>query len=308
MPTILQSDKLATLSLGSAASFGLNLPAYLDPMAFAAAYSMRKVRQAYSGYALNAYNTTSGAEAYVAFDSYRVTASSLITVFTAGTSGYTIGQTMTLATFAGSDTVVVGKWYDQSGNGRDLSCVGGVGANYPTLYASGVMQVQNGIPVLVFDGVNDYLQVAFARTQPHVMVAGCVTPGANGSGYGQIWSASNAGATDDAANLLCVTPNATKRSIYGGATIGDGADDSNGQLRVYATCYNGASSKLYVNGTQVATGNAGALNPIDLRVGKSWNNSTTTGTNLKLWELLLPSDATTDLAVLSRNLLNFWGL
>ncbi len=57
-------------------------------------------------------------------------------------------DTTSLATFAGSETVVVTKFYDQSGNGRDL--VQATGANQPRIVNAGTYD-----GFLRFDGTND---------------------------------------------------------------------------------------------------------------------------------------------------------
>ena len=60
-----------------------------------------------------------------------------------------------LSTFAGSNTCVVSKWYDQSGNGDHMTQT--TQANMPTIVSSGTIIKQGGKPAVRFDGSNDAL-------------------------------------------------------------------------------------------------------------------------------------------------------
>jgi hypothetical protein len=64
-----------------------------------------------------------------------------------------------LSGFIGGGTGSVSKWYDQSGNARDL--VQPAATSQPQ-----VMQLSNGLPGLVFDGSDDVLALVFTLTQP----------------------------------------------------------------------------------------------------------------------------------------------
>lgn len=56
--------------------------------------------------------------------------------------------------WAGSDSVYVKTWYDQSGNGRDVTQL--AGASQPRLYNAGVLETMNSQPCIYFDN-NDLL-------------------------------------------------------------------------------------------------------------------------------------------------------
>ena len=98
------------------------LPA--DVASAAAAYSLRKVRSAYTGNAVQIRRTSDNVEVDVAFDANgEVSTSSAITNVTEETSGSSEGSTTatTLGDFiSGTDAAVV-TWYDQSGNGEDAT-------------------------------------------------------------------------------------------------------------------------------------------------------------------------------------------
>lgn len=66
-------------------------------------------------------------------------------------------------TAAVSNADVIGAWADQSGNGRDA--LQGTTANKPTLR----LGVLNSLPIIRFDGINDFLQAAYPDVaQPYV--------------------------------------------------------------------------------------------------------------------------------------------
>jgi hypothetical protein len=145
----------ANLTVTSSASFLLDL----YPNA-AAAYSLRKLRSAYTGSAIRVRASTSGAEGDVGFDvNSTISASSTVTVTAVGASGLSIGQQVTFSTFwnagGSNQNVFVTTWYDQSGNAQNATQT--TQASQPRIVNSGVVQLTNSKPSLYFDGVNDFL-------------------------------------------------------------------------------------------------------------------------------------------------------
>lgn len=93
----------------------------LYPSAYAA-WSLRKLRGAYSGAAIQVTRTSDSATQDIGF----------------------VGEdldTSALTTFIGANTGVVSIWYDQSGNGRDISISS---ALRPTIVSSGTLQTLSG--------------------------------------------------------------------------------------------------------------------------------------------------------------------
>jgi hypothetical protein len=78
------------------------------------AYSLRKMRNNYNGYALRVRRSTDNAEADVEFDSTMkiVTNNSMVTVAIPG-GGLTIGRTLRYSQFSNNATMYVSIWYDQ---------------------------------------------------------------------------------------------------------------------------------------------------------------------------------------------------
>lgn len=102
----------------------------------AAAYSLRKLRTAYTGSAIRVRRASDNAEQDIGFAN-NVLDTSTLTSFCSGTNGF------------------VKTWYDQSGNGYDATQ--GTAANQPQIVSSGSVLTTNGKPSASFDGINDSL-------------------------------------------------------------------------------------------------------------------------------------------------------
>ncbi|MBN8540671.1 MAG: fibronectin type III domain-containing protein [Deltaproteobacteria bacterium] len=104
----------------------------------AAVYSTRLAVLGYTGSAIRVRHGTNNAQANVAFDtSGAVSASSVVTITAAGTSGYSIGQTMAFSTFYSAATVFVVDWYDQTGNLR--TATQSTAGNQPRIVSAGTI-------------------------------------------------------------------------------------------------------------------------------------------------------------------------
>ncbi|WP_344824217.1 hypothetical protein [Rurimicrobium arvi] len=124
------------------------------------AYSVRKLRKGYTGYAIRVRRSGGGSgagspEGDVAFDGNGVvSAGSVITITKAG-GGYSVGNTTTFSTFYGASTsynVFVTIWYDQSGNGNNAAQT--TGSAQPQIVSSGVLLQENGMATLEFSGAH----------------------------------------------------------------------------------------------------------------------------------------------------------
>lgn len=102
----------------------------------AAAYSVRKLRTAYTGSAIRVRRSSDNAESDIGF------------------SGGNL-DTTSLTSFCGSSNGFVTTWYDQSGNGLNVTQT--TAANQPQIVSSGSVILQNSKPAIYFDGINDVL-------------------------------------------------------------------------------------------------------------------------------------------------------
>jgi hypothetical protein len=104
-----------------------------------AAYSLRKLRTPYSGAAIRVRRSSDNTETNIGFDSSGNLDIVTLLAFCSGTNGF------------------VTTWYDQSGNGRDVTQ--STGANQPQIVSSGSVTLENSKPTANFDGSNDLLTI-----------------------------------------------------------------------------------------------------------------------------------------------------
>jgi hypothetical protein len=108
----------------------------------AAAYSLRKLRTAYSGYAIRVRRSSDNTSQDIGFDA----------------NGNL--DTTSMLSFVGAGTGFVSIWYDQSGNALDA--VQASSSWQPQIIISGVLNTYNGKPSVKFDGVDDFIQSPYA--------------------------------------------------------------------------------------------------------------------------------------------------
>jgi hypothetical protein len=109
----------------------------------AAAYSLRKLRSAYTGSAIRVRRSSDNAEQDIGF------------------SGGNL-DTTALTSFCGAGNGFVTTWYDQSGNGNNSAQ--STAANQPQIVSSGSVILINGKPSLLFDGTNDGMNLTSSIT------------------------------------------------------------------------------------------------------------------------------------------------
>jgi hypothetical protein len=100
------------------------------------AVSVRKLRAAYTGSAIRVRRSSDNAEQDIGFSGTDLDTGAL-TTFCASTNGYIV------------------RWYDQSGNGNDVTQ--GTGVDQPQIVSGGSVLTTNGKPSAFFDGTNDFM-------------------------------------------------------------------------------------------------------------------------------------------------------
>jgi hypothetical protein len=113
------------------------LPLLLDTYPAAAAYSLRKLRTAYTGAAIRVRRSSDNAEQDVGFS--------------AG-----VLDTVSLLSFVGAGNGFVVTWYDQSGTGADATRAV-VASQQPKIVTYGTVEEKNLKPAILFDGSDDRL-------------------------------------------------------------------------------------------------------------------------------------------------------
>lgn len=151
-------------SRSSAPSAALLLDTY--PGA-AAAYSLRKLRTAYTGAAIRVRRSSDNTETDIGFN---------------GGGGL---DTTALTTFIGANNGFVTKWYDQSGNTRDATQ--STTTSQPKIVSSGVINLQGTKPAILFDGSTNSLFFSPALSVS-AMSNFSIFRNTKGGPVGRIWS------------------------------------------------------------------------------------------------------------------------
>jgi len=125
-----------------------------------AAYSFRRLKSSYTGKAVRVRRASDSAEADISMDSlikfkngnayYGVDGNSTATITSSGSSGLSVGSTLTFKTFFSGTSCYVKIWYDQSGNGKDLSQ--STTSYQPRIVNSGTLDSENFRPFIRFFG------------------------------------------------------------------------------------------------------------------------------------------------------------
>jgi trimeric autotransporter adhesin len=116
-------------------SYASAVPLLLDTYPAAAAYSLRKLRNGYTGAAIRVRRSSDNTEQDIGFVGVDL-------------------DTASLLSFVGAGNGFVTTWYDQQGS---FNVTQSTLANQPQIVASGVTIVRNGLPAVLFDGSNDRL-------------------------------------------------------------------------------------------------------------------------------------------------------
>ena len=104
----------------------------------AAAYSLRKLRTAYTGNAITVRRSSDNTSQNIGFDA----------------NGNL--DTTSLLSFVGAGNGFVSTWFDQSGSGRNATQA--TANNQPQIVSSGTISTLNGKPIITFNGTSQFLQ------------------------------------------------------------------------------------------------------------------------------------------------------
>jgi hypothetical protein len=192
----------------------------------AAAYSLRKLRTAYTGSAIRVRRSNDNTEQDIVF-----TASGDL-------------DTAALKTFIGANSGFVTTWYDQSGNARNITQT--TAANQPRIINAGIIERQNNNVVISFDGSNDRLtrSTGFTINQPVTYFS--VLRATTGFIF-QIRLSQNFSALQ-----------INVGSLFSGAQLLFSMNTTN--LNLFTSLFNTSSSQIFQNTISLATGNVANRN------------------------------------------------
>jgi hypothetical protein len=190
----------------------------------AVAYSVRKLRAAYTGSAIRVRRSSDNTESNIGFTALGNLDESALTTFCSGTNGF------------------VTTWYDQSGNARDVTQT--TAANQPQIVSSGSVINVNSKPSVRFQDITDLLRCTTATgtslNNSVATVGKFNTSGA--SSYGIFISIGNT----IGPCFAVTTNNSFVRTLYtSAAQATDGSGTTNQEI--WGTTTNSSGNKLWVN-------------------------------------------------------------
>jgi hypothetical protein len=226
-------------TVGATPFIGL-LDTYTDA---AAAYSVRKLRAAYTGSAIRVRRSSDNTEQDIGFD------------------GNGNLDESALTTFVGANNGFVTTWYDQSGNSRNATQSTAV--NQPQIVSSGVIVKQNNKPAMNYDGVNDNLRtINFSLVQPENLF------------FVHKWLAINKGAFTfqymiDGFNgdTMVYREVGGRINVLADTTLYNNTQGANLNQNLSSVLFSGSNSNYYLNNALIASGNAGSLNGGGISIG-----------------------------------------
>lgn len=233
-------------SHGILGSSGASTPLLLDAYSgAAAAYSLRKLRIAYTGYAIRVRRSSDNTSQDIGFD------------------GNGNLDTTSLTSFVGSNDGFVSIFYDQSGYGYNFEQ--STSADQPKIVLSGSVITKNSKPIILFNGTSHYMIVNSSQTyfsflhktgQSFISVVGYNRVANDGfilcNNYGYSANIGYSLYTTTTSNIT----NFTTRGVAGQATVNNGTNTAplttNSLFLINDVTDNGNAtasnrSKIYVN-------------------------------------------------------------
>jgi hypothetical protein len=243
----------------------------------AAAYSLRKLRSAYTGNAIRVRRESDNAEQNIGFASNVLDTSSL-TSFCSGTNGF------------------ITTWYDQSGNSRDASQT--TASNQPQIVSTGSVLNVNFNPSIKFDGIDDRLfSNSFASINQPITLFNVRRYNINktqisvffssGTPYGDIYF------------------NSGTFQAFSGSFINSGlAVNFNQGLWYYLS--NGTNSQVSLNNSSVVTADSGSQGLSQIYLGA---NASAFPTDVNLQEVIIyPSNQSSNRTGIQSNINSFYSI
>lgn len=207
----------------------------------AAAYSLRKLRSAYTGSAIRVRRASDNTEQNIGFTALGGLDTSSLTSFCSGTNGF------------------VTTWYDQSGNARNATQT--TASNQPQIVSSGSIILDNTKPAIQFDGSDDFLQNSSATifSQPNTLISTARYTTTSGT---RVIADSYNGANNR--NIIYGTGGSF--NVFAGTILPGGVLNTNQNL--HFVNFN-TTTNYYINSLLAISGNAGSNSYEPIRIGAS---------------------------------------
>ena len=200
----------------------------------------------------------------------------------------------TLIAFTGANDGYIVTWYDQSGNGVNVTQA--TASFQPKLVSSGVVELENGLPCIVFDGNSDYLEEIVSFSQPFTLFSVRKYNGTNN----QIGISLNNSVTSFADSVVA----AEFKSYYGNYISAGASNTSQG---LWYSLGNGVSSSVSLDDAAETTGNAGTSGVNIVTIGRRASGGLYS--NFKKQEIILySSDESSNKSGILENINSFYSI
>lgn len=236
-----------------------------------AAYSLRKLRNAYAGNCIRVRRSSDNTEQNIGFVN-------------------NVLDTASLLTFCGAANGFVTTWYDQSGNANNVSQI--AATSQPQIVTSGSLITSNGKNALNFDGIDDSLSRASimtgatARTQLVVYQPNNSTGTFTYSIFGQSGGTAGNGTWSIIQDR---TAGVTGDPYFAGfsADLGNGLSTPNTLQKLAQFYYTGTNGSLYKNSNLLQSANISLNSPSNGLLGMGGSTSGGEFANSKITECII---------------------
>lgn len=194
----------------------------------AAAYSLRLLRTAYTGYAIKVRRASDNTEQDIGFSNNEL-------------------DTTTLASFCSGTNGFVTTWYDQSGNARNATQTSA--SSQPQIVSSGSVLTANSKATLRFDGVNDSLSLGSQTVGVSTYIQIVKRNGTSGGSFHTIAMGSTGGPTNYAQTYVQNANNNLQLYMNGNVNFSQTFDTT---LQCFQT-YLDSTSRNYKNNVLAGT-------------------------------------------------------
>lgn len=259
-------------------------PLLIDTLAATAshAYSSRKIRAAYAGFAMRVQRTSDNTTQDIGFSSGDL-------------------DTTALATFCGVSVCGVSIWYDQVGS---TNCTQGTQASQGRVTNAGTNDVLNSHVAVRWGGIsaNTYCLVTqslLAQPNTIAMAAKFVTIVSG--------TAMTDGNTTTPRNIIGTT-GTTQYQLYAGTVLNGGTPDTT-TTHAFIGIFNGASSSLVQDGSSIISGNANTLGLNNFIIGGTKGGGAQVGQNFLDGEFIVFNSAISggDQTLIRTSWQSYWG-
>jgi hypothetical protein len=243
------------------------------------AFSLRKLRAAYTGAAVRVRRSSDNAETDIGF---------------LANGDF---DSASAVTFCGVGNGFITTWYDQSGNGTNVAQT--TAANQPQIVASGAIILQNTKPAVQFDGTNDRLISGTFTTisQPFSTFGVSKENNSNGAVIGSATNTANRQFT------IYSIPN---YQLFNGAN-GNSAIANTTNQKIICTVSNSPNGIFSLNATQTNSINSGTHSLQDFEISGYYNANQFLNGNVQE-VILYPSNQSANLAAIRTLINSYYGI